>query len=133
MSRRINIMIDEDTWLYEVGNTIARRLPTQASAWLSAFIKFGIEEAPSSNPWLVRTLVGGVCSGITISRQKSQAQKGKYSGACERGNEIRCSESAFEVESAHTIVKTLSAERLRRSCIRPCASRSHGAHGRRRV
>lgn len=43
-------------WLYEVGNTIARRFPPQASDWLSALLKFGLEEAPRSQPWLAKTL-----------------------------------------------------------------------------
>jgi predicted nucleic acid-binding protein len=43
-------------WLFEVGNTIARRFPTHASAWLSALMKFGLEEAPPSRPWLAKTL-----------------------------------------------------------------------------
>lgn len=43
-------------WLYEVGNTIARRFPQQASDWLSALLKFGLEEAPPSQPWLAKTL-----------------------------------------------------------------------------
>lgn len=43
-------------WLYEVGNTVARRFPTHASAWLSALMKFGLEEAIPSNPWLAKTL-----------------------------------------------------------------------------
>jgi predicted nucleic acid-binding protein len=43
-------------WLFEVGNTIARRFPTHASAWLSALMKFGIEEAPPSQPWLAKTV-----------------------------------------------------------------------------
>ena len=43
-------------WLYEVGNTIARRFPTVASGWLSALMKFGLEEAVSSNAWLLKTL-----------------------------------------------------------------------------
>jgi predicted nucleic acid-binding protein len=43
-------------WLYEVGNTVARRFPAQAITWLSALMKFGIDEAPPSNPWLVKTL-----------------------------------------------------------------------------
>jgi predicted nucleic acid-binding protein len=43
-------------WLYEVGNTLARKFPAQAANWLSALIKFGIEEIPPSNPWLVKTL-----------------------------------------------------------------------------
>jgi hypothetical protein len=43
-------------WLFEVGNTIARRFPTHASTWLSAMMKFGIEEASPSQPWLAKTL-----------------------------------------------------------------------------
>jgi predicted nucleic acid-binding protein len=43
-------------WLYEVGNTVARRFPTQAASWLSALMKFGIEESPPSNPWLAKAL-----------------------------------------------------------------------------
>lgn len=43
-------------WLYEVGNTVARRFPTHASGWLSALIKFGIEEVLPSSPWLAKTL-----------------------------------------------------------------------------
>jgi len=43
-------------WLYEVGNTVARRFPMHASGWLSALIKFGIEEVLPSSAWLARTL-----------------------------------------------------------------------------
>ncbi len=43
-------------WLYEVGNTIARRFPMHASSWLSALMKFGFEEASPSQPWLTKIL-----------------------------------------------------------------------------
>jgi predicted nucleic acid-binding protein len=43
-------------WLYEVGNTIARRFPMHASSWLSALMKFGVEEASPSPVWLAKTL-----------------------------------------------------------------------------
>ena len=43
-------------WLYEVGNTIARRFPAHASGWLSALMKFGLEEALPSEPWLTKIL-----------------------------------------------------------------------------
>lgn len=43
-------------WLYEVGNTVARRFPTQAQAWLSALMKFGLEELPPSQAWLSKAL-----------------------------------------------------------------------------
>lgn len=43
-------------WLYEVGNTVARRFPIHAPRWLSALMKFGIQVAPPSELWLARTL-----------------------------------------------------------------------------
>ena len=43
-------------WLYEVGNTIARRFPQQAADWMSALMKFGLEEAPPTQSWLAKTL-----------------------------------------------------------------------------
>lgn len=43
-------------WLYEVGNTIARRFPAHATAWLSALMKFGLDEAPQSQLWLAKVL-----------------------------------------------------------------------------
>jgi len=43
-------------WIYEVGNTVARRFPTVASGWLSALMKFGLEEVTPSNAWLLKTL-----------------------------------------------------------------------------
>ena len=43
-------------WLYEVGNTIARRFPAHASAWLNSLIKFGLTEAAPSDPWLAAAL-----------------------------------------------------------------------------
>ncbi len=43
-------------WIYELGNTIARRFPDNAQAWLSALMKFALEEVPVSKPWLTKTL-----------------------------------------------------------------------------
>jgi predicted nucleic acid-binding protein len=43
-------------WLYEVGNTVARRFPAHAGPWLSALVKFGLEEAPVSQKWLAQVL-----------------------------------------------------------------------------
>jgi predicted nucleic acid-binding protein len=43
-------------WIYEVGNTIARRFPIQASDWLSALLKFGLSEIGLSQRWLSKTL-----------------------------------------------------------------------------
>ena len=43
-------------WLYEVGNTVARRFPAHASAWLTSLMKFGLEEAAPSAAWLAAAL-----------------------------------------------------------------------------
>lgn len=43
-------------WLFEVGNTIARRFPEHARAWLSALVKFSLEEQAASPQWLRQAL-----------------------------------------------------------------------------
>jgi predicted nucleic acid-binding protein len=43
-------------WLYEVSNTVARRFPAHASAWLSSLMKFGLSEAMPSEAWLAAAL-----------------------------------------------------------------------------
>jgi predicted nucleic acid-binding protein len=43
-------------WVFEVGNTVARRFPDHAQGWLSALMKFALEEVPPSKPWLTKTL-----------------------------------------------------------------------------
>jgi predicted nucleic acid-binding protein len=43
-------------WLYEVGNTIARRFPADALAWMSALMKFELPEAPPTPAWLTTAL-----------------------------------------------------------------------------
>jgi len=43
-------------WLYDVGNTVTRRFPDYAQAWLSALMKFAIEEAPPSKQWLTKAI-----------------------------------------------------------------------------
>ncbi|MGO9513961.1 MAG: type II toxin-antitoxin system VapC family toxin [Steroidobacteraceae bacterium] len=43
-------------WLYEVGNTVARRFPMHASGWMSALMKFGLKEAAPSHRWLMEAL-----------------------------------------------------------------------------
>ncbi len=43
-------------WLYEVSNTVARRFPAHASAWLTSLRKFGLTEAAPSEAWLAAAL-----------------------------------------------------------------------------
>jgi predicted nucleic acid-binding protein len=43
-------------WLYEVGNTIARRFPAHAVTWMSALMKFELKEALPTPAWLTTTL-----------------------------------------------------------------------------
>jgi predicted nucleic acid-binding protein len=43
-------------WLYEVGNTVVRRFPAHALAWMSALMKFELQEAPATPVWLTTAL-----------------------------------------------------------------------------
>ena len=43
-------------WIYEVGNTVARRFPVHAAAWLAALMKFELQESPPSRHWLAAAL-----------------------------------------------------------------------------
>jgi predicted nucleic acid-binding protein len=43
-------------WFYEVGNTVGRLFPAHADGWLSAMVKFGLEEMPRTPAWTGRTL-----------------------------------------------------------------------------
>ncbi len=36
--------------MLEIGNTVARRFPGQASAWMGALLKFGLDEAGPERP-----------------------------------------------------------------------------------
>lgn len=53
-------------WLYEVGNTVARRFPTHAGAWLSALVKFGLEESPVTARWLAQVLELTACYPVSF-------------------------------------------------------------------
>ena len=43
-------------WLYEVGNTIARRFPAHAMAWLESLVKFELGESPPTLQWLAAAI-----------------------------------------------------------------------------
>ena len=43
-------------WLYEVGNTLARRLPGQAERLLASLLRFDLPTAPPSRRWLNQAL-----------------------------------------------------------------------------
>ncbi|MCP5197938.1 MAG: type II toxin-antitoxin system VapC family toxin [Gammaproteobacteria bacterium] len=53
-------------WLYEVGNTIARRFPDQAAPWLTALQNFGLQEASPTAQWLTTALELTQRFGITF-------------------------------------------------------------------
>jgi hypothetical protein len=77
-------------WLYEVGNTFARRFPAQAPAVLSVLIKFGIEEAPPSHPWLVKTLELTSCHDVMFyDAAYHSARAGLWWSARDGGHALR--------------------------------------------
>ena len=45
-----------DLWVYEVGNTLARRLPAEASRLLDALVRFDLTIAQRSSRWLSQAL-----------------------------------------------------------------------------
>lgn len=45
-----------DLWLYEVGNTLARRLPEQVGRLLEVLLRFGLPRAPPSHRWRSQAL-----------------------------------------------------------------------------
>ena len=45
-----------DLWLYEVGNTLARRLPEQVGRLLDVLLRFGLPSAPPSRRWRSQAL-----------------------------------------------------------------------------
>jgi predicted nucleic acid-binding protein len=52
---RIHVLVPS-LWIYEVGNTVSRKFPMQATAWLAALAKFGLQDAPRSEKWLLNAL-----------------------------------------------------------------------------
>jgi hypothetical protein len=72
-------------WLYEVGNTVARRYPDHARAWLSALAKFGLEEAPATQSWLTKALdltkAYAVHGGVFVTADERYAKRTSASGA----------------------------------------------------
>jgi predicted nucleic acid-binding protein len=53
-------------WLYEVGNTVARRFPAEAAQWLAALAKFGFEELAVSPRWITTALELSARHGVTF-------------------------------------------------------------------
>ena len=59
-------------WLYDVGNTIARRFPTQALPWMSALMKFELKEAPPTEARLTAAVEH--CYAGNIARPRAMAR-----------------------------------------------------------
>ncbi len=55
LEERVRVLVPS-LWIYEVGNTISRKFPTQAVDWLAALVKFGLQDAPRSEKWLSHAL-----------------------------------------------------------------------------
>lgn len=53
-------------WIYEVGNTITRRFPGHAAAWLAARMKFELRELSPSRQWLEAALRLTAHYGVTF-------------------------------------------------------------------
>lgn len=53
-------------WVYEVGNTLARRYPDRAQRTLDALLRFELVSAPRSPRWLTQVLALTKAYGVTF-------------------------------------------------------------------
>ena len=53
-------------WIYEVGNTLARRFPDDAEELLASLADFGLTEAELDSRWRTRALSLSVTYGVTF-------------------------------------------------------------------
>ncbi len=53
-------------WIYEVGNTLARRFPEDADELLGSFVDFGLTEAKLDAGWRARTVSLSVRFGVAF-------------------------------------------------------------------
>lgn len=53
-------------WLYEVGNTLARRFPDQAAQLLDALVAFGLIERTATDAWRLQALALTRDYGVTF-------------------------------------------------------------------
>lgn len=59
-------LIVPQLWIYEVGNTLARRFPQSADALLSSLSDFGLVEARLDSRWRARTVALCAAYGVTF-------------------------------------------------------------------
>ena len=75
-------------WIYEVGNTVARRFPAHAQTWLSALLRFGLEEMPASQSCLACQVLGvdepsrSFVLRCRLSRARAPSQRPVRYGRC---------------------------------------------------
>lgn len=55
LEERVRVLVPS-LWIYEIGNTISRKFPTQAADLLAALVKFGLQDAPRTEKWLSNAL-----------------------------------------------------------------------------
>ena len=53
-------------WIYEVGNTLARRFPDQAGEMLASLVDFGLTEARLDARWITRTVALAVTCEVAF-------------------------------------------------------------------
>ena len=53
-------------WIYEVGNTLARRFPNDAGELLASLVDFGLTEARLDSKWRIRAVSLSVTYGVAF-------------------------------------------------------------------
>ncbi len=94
---RLRVFVPQ-LWLFEVGNILARRFPNHAADWLSALMKFGLEEVAPSPAWIKRILeltsqfevtfydaayhgLAILCGGVFVTADRKYVSKVKERGS----------------------------------------------------
>ena len=88
-------------WIYEVGNTLARRFPDEAGELLESLADSGLAEARLGARWRIRAVSLSVTYGVAFSDAAYHARGARPSGCVRHGGRTVC---APRLESRRRIV-----------------------------
>lgn len=96
-------------WIYEVGNTLARRPPDRADRVLEVLLRFDLESAPPSPAWVERVLGLTRRYGVTFCDAAYHAHAIEMRGAFVTADEryvSRTREAGFVIRLAEWVLGT---------------------------
>ena len=91
-------------WRFEVGNTIARRYPEEAAAWLDTLERLGLDELVPGQRWLDTTLALTRAHGVTFY------DAAYHAGAIELGGTFVTADARYVARAREAGAITLLAD-----------------------